>query len=368
MRLMTDPAATTPPLSATALAAAWRSNPASLLRAMAKWLTGLYLAGLILLLVSLEWNGERSWATGILLFAPPQILLLPLLLLTPLCLLARSRFVWGHLMAIALVGFFYMSFRWVPESAVRGGELTIVTHNVGQGNRPQFYGFVATQNPDIIAMQDAGGRGAELSRKFSDRHVTGRGEFFLASRFPILHSDFVSQAKWYGRPVAARFELQCNDRPLIIYSVHLPTPRHQLSRFMSGRVLASMFADEDTSHRSDSYNEWTQARLKLADDLAGVFAREELPFLVCGDFNTPDHGIIYHTIARQLTDAHLRSGRGWGLTFPGATRNPLTLHGPWLRIDYAFAGRGWEPVSCAPEPGRRSQHCAVVARFVPKPG
>ena len=97
-----------------------------------------------------------------------------------------------------------------------------------------------------------------------------------------------------------------------------------------------------------------------------MLSRETLPFIVCGDFNTPDHGIIYHTVSRGLTDAHLHAGRGWGLTFPGATRNPLSLHGPWLRLDYAFAGRGWQPVYCSPEPGRRSQHCAVAAHFVPK--
>ena len=39
-----------------------------------------------------------------------------------------------------------------------------------------------------------------------------------------------------------------------------------------------------------------------------------------------------------MTDAFTRAGRGWGLTFPGVTRNPLTVFGPWLRLDYFFVG------------------------------
>ncbi|MEQ1859858.1 MAG: endonuclease/exonuclease/phosphatase family protein [Chthoniobacteraceae bacterium] len=261
-----------------------------------------------------------------------------------------------------------MSFRWTPRYAPGRSHVSLVTHNAGQGSRGQFYDFVAAENPDIIALQDARGRAAELGRKYPTHRVITRGEFCLASRFPVLHSDSVEQAKWFNRPVAARFELLCHDRPLIIYTVHLPTPRRELSRFLSGRAIVDVFADEDAARRSLSYDAWTRARLKLANDLAGVFARESLPFIVCGDFNTPDHGVIYHTIARGLTDAHLSAGRGWGFTFPGSTRNPLTLGGPWLRLDYAFAGRGWTPVYCAPEPGRRSQHCAVVARFAPKAG
>ncbi len=362
---MTDPASS-PTVSTSALVAALRQNLHPLLCLAAGWLTWTYVGALALLLVWLEWRGEHFALTGALLFAPPLVLLLPLLILAPYCLLARPRLIILQAAAIALVVFGFMGFRWTPPQPARDGEIRLITHNVGQGSRPQFHSFVAAENPDVIALQDARGRGTEFAKKYPAHHVVSRSEFVLISRFPILHSDPVDQAKWFGRPIAARFELLCHDRTLIIYNVHLPTPRQQLNRFLSGRALADLLVEEDSTRRPSTYGEWTRARLKLANELAGVFAREPLPFLVCGDFNTPDHGVIYHTIARHLTDAHLRSGRGWGFTFPGPTSNPFSLRGPWLRIDQAFAGRGWEPISCAPEPGRRSQHCAVVARFIPK--
>jgi vancomycin resistance protein VanJ len=336
------------------------------LKPAAKWSTRLYLLGLVILLVWLEAQGERFWLSGILLFAPPQILLLPLVFLTPYCLIFRRRSVLWHVLAVALVAFGYMKFRWHPSRKPSTGAITAVTHNTGQGSRPQFYRFLESHDPDLIVLQDARGRGNEFARKYPDRHIAATGEFLAVSRWPIVQSEIVQQIKSRGRPVAARFEIQREEKPLIVYSVHLPTPRHQLTRFLSGRALGQMFGDDPGTQRAGSYGEWTADRIRVARELAELFAREPKPFLVFGDFNTPDHGIIYHTVARHLRDAHLEGGNGWGLTFPGKTRNPISARGPWLRIDYAFAGRGWEPISCTPEPGRASQHCAVVAQFVPR--
>lgn len=362
---MTEPS---PTVSSADLAALLRRNLGALLRLAAGWFTWLYVGGLVLLLAWLEWRGEHLALTGALLFAPPLVLLLPVVVLAPYCLLMRPRLLVVHAAAVALVVFGYMSFRWSAEPPVRDDEVRLITHNVGQGSRPQFYAFVAAEKPDILALQDSRGRGGELAKKYPGQHVVTRGEFHLVSRFPILKSEPVEQAKWLGRSVAARYELLVRDRPLILYNVHLPTPRQQLNRFLSGRAIADMLVEEDSTRRPTTYGEWTRARLRLANDLAAVFERETMPFLVCGDFNTPDHGVIYHTVSRRLIDAHLRAGRGWGFTFPGSTGNPFSLRQPWIRIDYAFAGRGWKPIWCQPEPGRRSQHCAVLARFVPDAG
>lgn len=333
----------------------------------AKWLTWLYCGGLLLLLAWLEWFGERSWLTGVLLFAPPQVLLLPLLVLSPWCLLFRWRMLGWHLVAVSVLGFGFMDFRWHLPPAPQAGEIKLVTHNIGQGNRQQFLDFLRREGPDVIAMQDARGQGGTFAKLFKDCHVAGVGEFLMVSRAPLVQSEIVPLPGAPTRPVAARFELLWNERTLVVYSVHLPTPRRQLSRFLSGRALVDALDETDGQPRpAQSYGNWTDARIRLAGELADVLSREKRPFLVCGDFNTPDHGVIYRTVARGLADAHREGGRGWGLTFPGSTRNPISLHGPWLRIDYAFAGTGWRPLECRPETGRGSQHCAVMARFAPK--
>ena len=328
-------------------------------------LTAVYVVALVVLLVGLEWWGERHVLLSLLLFAPPHVLLTPLLGLMSAALIIRPRLCLWHFACVAVVAFGYMTFRWHERPSPAAKPLVVITHNVGQGNRAQFLSFLSAEKPEVILLQDARHRGAEYARLFPDFHVAGRGEFYLISRHLIQQSTLLDEPKWKGRPVAARYEIIYDGQPLVLYNVHLPTPRSQFNRFLSRRGVADLFGDEDHGAAFGSYREWIDARVELARSLARVFAAEKKPFLACGDFNTPDHGAIYHLFAREMTDAFAHSGRGWGLTFPGETKNPLALFGAWLRIDYAFAGRGWKPLYCEPEPGRKSQHHAVVAHFAP---
>jgi endonuclease/exonuclease/phosphatase family metal-dependent hydrolase len=260
-----------------------------------------------------------------------------------------------------------MTFRGHSRPTGDAKGLVVVTHNVGEGNRQQFFSFLEAENPDVIALQDARFRGVDYASRFRDRYVAASGEFCLISRHLIQQSKTLEAPKWHGRPVAARYEIICEGQPLIIYNVHMPTPRGQFNHVFSRRFVRDLFVEDEGGAPAGSYREWIDARVELARGLARVFAAEKQPFIACGDFNMPDHGYIYHLFAGEMTDAFAHAGRGWGLTFPGETRNPAAFFGPWLRLDFAFAGRGWKPVFCAPESGRKSQHRAVVAHFVPTP-
>ena len=338
-------------------------------RRMLGWLTLLYVAGALVVMGALEWGGERLWLLSLLLFAPPQVMLLPLLILTPLCVIFRPRLCLWHLALVLVLAFGYMNFRWSGATARTEMAITAVTFNAGQSNRTQFTEFIEREKPDVVVMQDAGTTLANfLQTKLPGYHVARQGEFSCVSRFPIQKSALLPAPISEGRPVGARFEVVVNAQPMVFYSVHMPTPRRVLSHFMGGRRILGDLAG--LSHRDPlygSYGEWLTQRIQLARDLRQVFADEKLPFIVGGDFNMADHGYIYHLFAGEMTDAFKASGRGWGMTFPGSTRNPVAGFGPWLRLDYFFAGHGWRAVECRPEPGTKSQHKAVLARFAPQP-
>jgi endonuclease/exonuclease/phosphatase (EEP) superfamily protein YafD len=327
--------------------------------------TWLYTGGLLILLLALEWWGERNWLLSLAIFAPPQILLAPVVLLGPLAILIRPRLLWWQLGCVALVACGYMTFRWHTRPVPNAKTLTLVTHNIGEGNRQQFFAFLDTVQPSVIALQDARYRGVEYAQRYPEFYVAHSGEFCLLSRHLIQQSKILDEPKWHGRPVAARYEIICDGQPLVIYNVHMPTPRGQFNHVLSRRFVRDIFAEDDAAPSAGSYREWIEARIELARGLARVLAAEQKPFLAVGDFNMPDHGYIYHLFAGEMTDSFAHAGRGWGLTFPGETRNPAAFFGPWLRLDFAFAGRGWKPVFCVPEPGRKSQHCAVMADFIP---
>jgi endonuclease/exonuclease/phosphatase (EEP) superfamily protein YafD len=333
------------------------------------WLTLAYVGGLFVIVIALEWGGEKLWLLSLLLFAPPQVMLLPLLILTPLCMVFRPRLCLWHLGIVLILAFGYMNFRWSGTPVRTERTLTAVTFNAGQSSHSQFTQFIEHEKPDVVLMQDAGTTLANsLQKKLPGYHVARYGEYSLLSRFPIQKAALLPAPLGEGRPVGARFEVLVHAQPVAFYGVHMPTPRRVLSHFMGGRrILGEIAGVSRRDPLYGSYGEWLDQRIQLARDLRQVFADEKLPFIVGGDFNMADHGHIYHLFAGEMTDAFKASGRGWGMTFPGSTRNPVAGFGPWLRLDYFFAGRGWRAVECRPEPGRKSQHKAVLARFEPLP-
>lgn len=332
------------------------------------WATAAYVVGLCVFLLGMEWWGERFWLFSLLNYGPIQVCLLPLGLLTPACLLFRPRLVLWHLLAAFILIFCYMKFRWSSAPPFHGSEIKVVTFNYGESNRAQFLSFLAAENPDLLLLQDARGRGADLVAKMPGMYAIDLDQFAFLSKFPIQDAALVESVKAQGQPVAARYEVMIQGRAVAVYSVHLPTPRQQLARFIGGRrILGDLVGHGRRQAAYGNYREFVQDRILLAQALAKVLAGENLPMIVGGDFNTPDHGYIYHLFAGEMTDAFAHAGRGWGLTFPGSTHNPISFFGPWLRIDYLFAGHGWHVTECHPEPGRKSQHKAVFARFEPQP-
>jgi endonuclease/exonuclease/phosphatase (EEP) superfamily protein YafD len=335
------------------------------LRASAKWLTLAYTVVLFALLPSLEWWGERNWLLSLLLYAPPQSLVTPLVVLTPFCLLFRARWISLHLVCAAAVGLVYMTHRNGTKPGHPANSLTIITHNTGQGNREQFAKFVRLHSPDVILLQDIRGEQGQYASLFPQMKTMTRGEFCVFSRHPIRSADLLPRPAWRDRPLTARFVIEKGGQAFALYNVHMPTPRSQFKRFLSKRVVTDLFGDEDHAGGFASYREWITERRSLAQELDNVFAAEKLPYLACGDFNTPDHGFIYHLFAKRMTDSHARAGRGYGMTFPCDVKSITGALGPWLRIDYAFAGPGWRPVFCEADGGSRSQHRAVMAQFLP---
>jgi vancomycin resistance protein VanJ len=330
-------------------------------------LNGLYAVFLLLLLLFMRAVGERHWLSAFCLFVPGQVWLLPLGLLTPLTLLFVRRWMWVQLGCVLLVAFGFYQWEWSWRPTPKQPVMVVMSNNYGQNGRHSFTAFQEWASPDVIALQECPGQAGRLARGFTNYQARAISQFILLSRIPILNAGVVPVYDQNGQPVAAWFELSFQSRTVVVYNVHMPTPRRELYQTRGLGLFAALagVGQEHTrlgKYREGLENNWSN-RIDLAERLVTQLRKENRPMIVAGDFNMNSHGYVYRVVSADLRDAFAERGRGYGLTFPGYTRNPLTLFGPWLRIDYLFAGRGFRPVFYQAEEDRKSQHRAIMARF-----
>lgn len=329
-----------------------------------------YIGALAVLLALMQWWAEYLLPVWILLFVPPILLLLPGIILGIVAICRRRwKLVLAHSVCAILYLFFFCPFR---VGGGRGAEdaFTVITHNIGEGNKLAFSDAFPGEAPDAILLQDAN-RQKDYARRYPNLKMRGIAQFLLLTPHEIVESAAVGDALWRGKPVAARFVIRMKGREVALYNVHLPTPRRSLRHAFSPRVaLEMLWLSDAPTDDHPSYRSWLRARVSLAEQLASVISRETLPFIVAGDLNTPEHGVVHRLIACNLQDAHVAAGTGWGYTFPSNEKKDgisARIFGAWLRLDYVFAGRGFTPVECRVASDERSQHRAVLARLAPIP-
>jgi endonuclease/exonuclease/phosphatase (EEP) superfamily protein YafD len=326
----------------------------------------LYTAGLALGLLWLEFGGDRWWMTWVLLYLPPALLLFPLGLLVPLGLLFDWRTLYAAIGCVVVVFVFYDDLELhrprQPRDPAR--EVRIVCNNIGSSGNHRLTPFVEQHDPDLILLQEAQRRGGGYAEQYGERglHTGYHGEFVFASRSPILESSLVDDILCDGHPVAARFVTEAHGRRIVVYNVHIASPRRLLDKLRGKGGVAQVLHDFGLSVGRDyEASEKVAERLAAARALRERIAAETDPVIVAGDFNIPARGQAYHLFAKQFQDTFEKRGRGYGFTFPGRTRNPFSLFGPWLRLDLIFASKDWRVLDAQSEPERPSQHRAVFA-------
>ena len=339
----------------------------SRIRHLLRVLTISYLLFLSVLCVALHWFAEANITLVFISFLPAIAWVIPLGALLLLSLPFSWRLALLQFLAAAAYVWFYMDFEIAsPANTALGAKsLTVLSYNRGQHHNQSFEPFIDETQPDVIVLQEAFGR-SQLFRnnpRFADfPFIRGVSEFVVASKYPIGEITIIStQDSKKPRHHAARFEIDFDGTPIAIYAVHQPTLRDTLGYYRHGSFLYGILGFPGTPwgeirKKEDTF--WSK-RADNALKLAEAIASDELPTIAAGDFNMPDHGMIYRSFASRLNDAHEESGGGFGYTVPG--RNSLTSFGPWLRLDYIFSSSAWKTISFVTEAKRTSQHRAIAA-------
>jgi vancomycin resistance protein VanJ len=249
-------------------------------------------------------------------FAPWVMLaLLPLIALT--WLLRQRLLSLAFLAAALLIGVHFVPvFFFKPSAPADGYALKVMTFNVHQRNTDAgtIVELILEEDADVVALQELTPSVSEQLVEALDEHyryhtlrsnqpVEGQG---LLSRYPL---EQVSPGPDY------RFQSAVVETPagaVTLLNVHTP------SLFPLG-------------WRKD----WEQQR-EFLQGVTAQIAEIEGPLLVVGDFNTTPQSENYALLRRQLRDAFLDSGRGFGFSYPATPKFGIRLPWPLVRIDYIF--------------------------------
>jgi vancomycin resistance protein VanJ len=333
-----------------------------------------YAASLLVLIVLMKWVGERNVTTAFLLYLPPTIWLLPVPVLGFIALLIRKRHLASLLLITVAAAYSLFEFRSGEEPILAPSDrpensLTVLSYNSGQNRRQSLQPFKNLCQPDVLVFQDSRNRATKYlnSEGYTEfTHAESIAEYTLVSKFPILSKESFNHQR-NNRPLAfaARFVIDFHGQPVSIYAVHYPTPRDLLLHFRKGAFLVGVlgFPGSPFASSRKKYQGFWDYNIEMTKEIIERSNRDPNPVIVAGDFNAPSLGYIHSLLSDSLTDAHAEVGNGSGHTFPGATNNPLSLFGPWMRIDYLFCNDKLQPLWCLTEKNRPSQHRAVTASF-----
>ncbi len=254
-------------------------------------------------------------------------------------------------------------------------ELRAAFVNWGDLNQSAWEAWVAREKPDLVALTDVRDHrslGVGQPPVAGLPFVLRVGEHLLASRYPFSGAVVTKPAvasppntRLHALP-AARFQVDVPGGPVVVYVVHLRSPRDALRKYGERKFWRwTWFGLPPRVHEGNTLDHYWREQGAMLTALLEKMRAETLPTLVLGDWNLPDFGPRYRALTRDFQDAHRVAGSGYGFTFPGDLTLAGAFNQPWMRIDYILADRRhWRVMECRVQEGAGdSQHRGLLARL-----
>mgnify|MGYP001212527202 CR=1 FL=1 len=195
-----------------------------------------YIVVFALSLLLTRYMAESWWVTTLALYSAPTIWLLPMALLIPAAIFLERKQLLVYPILVFFLLFAHMGWKPGKGGDPSEGNLVILSNNVGQRGGTSFRTYQTKIVPDIILLQEVGGRVYKYERSFPGYQSAASGEFGILSRYPILSAEPVPGLEL---PAASRFRVSIDGNEILFYNIHLPTPRTAFQQLRGNGFLHS---------------------------------------------------------------------------------------------------------------------------------
>lgn len=183
----------------------------------------------------------------------------------------------------------------------------------------------------------------------------------MFSHYPIVRHELVCQDE--GNGSVAFWTVRAPGDTILVINNHLKSIG--LSRQDREEFKEMVHAPESKISRQGSKTILSKithaaaARAGMADKVAAFIDRHRgTPMIVCGDFNDTSISYAYRRVGKDLTDAYVSTGRGFGRSF---NRDAI-----FVRIDQMFCSEEFTPYAAYVDSRMKcSDHYPIVAYFDP---
>ncbi|HWE97362.1 MAG TPA: endonuclease/exonuclease/phosphatase family protein [Tepidisphaeraceae bacterium] len=303
------------------------------------------------------WAGERWWPATLILFGPRWVLAVPaIFLIVPVIIfrqwLALARLiVAGAIIAGPLMGFNVPWRRLAPAAPGIASPtgLRVLTCNVHDVpghdfSRQKLAQVIATENVDLVALQEWGG-GADSPAVSGPRwHVLTEGDLRLESRWPLRRVAAILPDPGWVQGGAVAIEVSTPRWQFRFINLHLASPHEAISLTVRRPFQAAALLTSNSHLRN-----------RQAAAIASAAFAAGNGVVLAGDFNLPSDSLIYRQELSGLADAFMQGGWGFGWTYH--------RRGTALRIDHVLTGSGWVCRRCWVGPNIGSPHSPLIAEL-----
>lgn len=233
-------------------------------------------------------------------------------------------------------------------------DLKIISLNAKGG----FYGegnieyYINSQNPDIVLLQEYGGKRYLFNgmKEDSQGHIiTVFSKHKVVEQKQLIESDYE-----YNNAYASQTDIEIKGKIYRFINVYL-----QPFKFQKSMVKLNGNSEEDEQKLKDVVKRLIPTFKMHQEQISAVrksIDESPYPVILAGDFNSVPNSYEYYHLLEGLQDAFVEAGRGSATSFHDY-KFPI-------RIDYIFSSPSVKPLSYKVDRSvKLSDHFPVIATF-----